>query len=222
MFHRALEEIYQLFRDAYFLRVQVDEWWRQWAPLKLGSFYKRLHTARSQKGVSFVFATVRTWNVTALQTFIDGGTVRFRVLDSRSGLNYCIQDVIIWHLKICITSLSFKEIVWNFHRQFHTFGKIICCRWQHCTNKMASYTRIGKCLLSKPFTLLVVLLLLWKDSEVESFLFVLHHQETFAYWIIKQSEETRLVYDKRVKGLKIFFFVSVKFVTFGDITWKMF
>jgi tRNA(Ile)-lysidine synthase TilS/MesJ len=50
-----------------------------------------------------------------------------------------------------------------------------------------------KCLISKSFTLLVVLLLLYKDNNVESFLFVLHHR------ISKQFEDKGSMYDKCAK-----------------------
>jgi hypothetical protein len=42
---------------------------------------------------------------------------------------------------------------------------------------MASHNG-SESVLSKPFTLLVVLVLLWRESAVESFQFMLHHQET--------------------------------------------
>jgi hypothetical protein len=46
------------------------------------------------------------------------------------------------------------------------------------SNKTTSWRRIRKCLLSKPLKLLVILVLLWRDNIVESFLFVLYQRQT--------------------------------------------
>jgi transposase len=53
-------------------------------------------------------------------------------------------------------------------------------------------------LLSKPFSLLVVLVLLWRDNIAVSF--VAHCETVFR--IAKQLEETGSVCDKRTKGRK--------------------
>jgi hypothetical protein len=58
--------------------------------------------------------------------------------------------------------------------------------------------RIRESLLSKPYTVLVVLALLWRDS-IEIFLFELHHRDT-VYQIVKQFEGTGSVCHKRAKG----------------------
>jgi hypothetical protein len=41
-----------------------------------------------------------------------------------------LQNVlIIWHFKICITSLFFNIIVW-YSQIIHTLRKFVCCHWQ--------------------------------------------------------------------------------------------
>jgi hypothetical protein len=52
--------------------------------------------------------------------------------------------------------------------------------------------RVRKCLFSKPFTLLVVLALLWRDNIVESFLLVLHHQETLSIGLLNSLNKQEL------------------------------
>jgi hypothetical protein len=61
--------------------------------------------------------------------------------------------------------------------------------------------RIRKC-LSKLFTLLVVLMLLWADNTVESFLFVLHQRESLSTGLLNSLK--KIVCNKRGKGGKLF------------------
>lgn len=59
-----------------------------------------------------------------------------------------------------------------------------------------NYTQwISLSLLSKPFTLLMVLVLLWRDNAVNGFLFTLHHQVTLSTRLVNSLEKTS-VYDK--------------------------
>jgi predicted nucleic-acid-binding protein len=54
---------------------------------------------------------------------------------------------------------------------------------------------------SKPPSLLVLFVLLWRDSIIENFLFMLNHQDTTCQ-IVKQFEETGSVFDKSAKEHK--------------------
>jgi hypothetical protein len=46
-----------------------------------------------------------------------------------------------------------------------------------------------KVLVSKPFTLLVILVLLEREGVVRSFLFVLHHRETLSTVLLNSLKE---------------------------------
>jgi hypothetical protein len=70
----------------------------------------------------------------------------------------------------------------------------------HCEN-LKSYT-IRECFLTKHFIFLVVLVLLWRYTIVENFLFVLHHGEVTIYGTVKHSEESGSVSDRCVTGRK--------------------
>jgi hypothetical protein len=68
-------------------------------------------------------------------------------------------------------------------------------------NKMACMQNIRNCLLLKPFTALVVLVLMWREYYRE---FSVHvaPPRAIIYQIVKQSEETGSVFDKRARGCK--------------------
>jgi hypothetical protein len=90
-------------------------------------------------------------------------------------------------------------------------SQIILCTWNLCLlplptlNYVARWhrmLRIKKCLISNPWTLVPVLVFLWRDSMVESFLFALHRRETLSAGLLEDSEETVCVRHKRAKGRK--------------------
>jgi hypothetical protein len=62
---------------------------------------------------------------------------------------------------------------------------------------MASYTTDHEVFVTKTFSVLVFL---WRDSVVESFVFVLRHRET-VYWLLNGLKDQEVcVCDKRGKG----------------------
>jgi hypothetical protein len=62
---------------------------------------------------------------------------------------------------------------------------------------------IRKCLLSNAFTVLAILLLLWRECRGEFSVRLAPSTDT-AYWIIKQFQETGSACDKLEKGRKQF------------------
>jgi hypothetical protein len=69
------------------------------------------------------------------------------------------------------------------------------------SNKMACMQHIRNSLLSNPFTVLVVLVLMWRAYYRE---FSIHvaPPRAIIYWIFKQSEETGSVFDKGASECK--------------------
>jgi hypothetical protein len=57
----SLVEVYLHFIGTCCLHHQGDEWWRQQAILKCWQTSIRLHSATSQRTVTFIYVTVRTW-----------------------------------------------------------------------------------------------------------------------------------------------------------------
>jgi hypothetical protein len=45
----------------------------------------------------------------------------------------CTAFFIIWHFRMCITSLLLKAIIWNFHKLFSTLGKFVTLKHFPCT-----------------------------------------------------------------------------------------
>jgi hypothetical protein len=68
------------------------------------------------------------------------------------------------------------------------------------SNKMASYPAITKCCFPKPFTLLMVLVLMWKGYRGEFSVRVGPPPRDTIYRIVKQFEETGSVCDTHAKG----------------------
>jgi hypothetical protein len=64
--------------------------------------------------------------------------------------------------------MKMSEIVLHLEQMFDAVGNA------ELSNKMVAYTTDKK-ILSKPFTVLVVLVSLWTANDVESFMFVLRH-----------------------------------------------
>jgi hypothetical protein len=61
--------------------------------------------------------------------------------------------------------------------------------------------QIRKCILSELFTLLVVLVLLWKDNYNQRFLFILHHQATLPTRLLGSFKKKEMCV-KCAKGYK--------------------
>jgi hypothetical protein len=77
--------------------------------------------------------------------------------------------------------------------------------------------RMERCLLSEPFTLMVVLMLLWRQSILQGFVCVLRHRETLSAGLLNSLKEQEVcvcvcvcVRDKRVKGRKLNAFVRTE------------
>jgi hypothetical protein len=60
---------------------------------------------------------------------------------------------------------------------------------------------IRKCLLRKHFILLVVLVLLWRDNTVQSFLFVLHHPETLSTRLLNSLKKQEVCVINVLRGI---------------------
>jgi hypothetical protein len=66
--------------------------------------------------------------------------------------------IIIWHFEICVTSLLLNETIRNFQRSLYALGEIqmLPLATLNWVTRWLRIRRTKKCLLSKPFTSLVV------------------------------------------------------------------
>jgi hypothetical protein len=83
-----------LLRQVFWINYESSPWWwRQYAPLKRRSTLTWQHGATFQKTLHFILATVRTWNLTQLESF--KGNQLSKVLPE-SYCSWSWQNVTLW------------------------------------------------------------------------------------------------------------------------------
>jgi hypothetical protein len=104
------------------------------------------------------YATFESVNIFRLQNVIECCVVTSAHLDAHCSGSHSVRPLMalstgcfffIWHFKICITSFLMQYILWNFHRQFYTFGILfVAIGNTELSSKMASctfYSSGGSC-----------------------------------------------------------------------------
>jgi hypothetical protein len=104
----------------------------------------------------------------------------------------------LWHFNICITSRYWIQLYGTFMDHSTHLGNLFAAT---DNAELCCIQQIRKCILSELFTLLVVLVLLWRDNNIQRFLFILHHRETLPTRLLSSFKKQDMCV-KCAKGYK--------------------